>query len=109
MGAVILRKYKNAIIGNFKQHQRCIYNGERKLASNDWLCIYLYVCLPFFPFILPVSNCGTNWHVAEASIASPYRAFSKEKIFANIGVHIGLDSANITLRGIDRLLFLLLL
>ncbi|KAJ6225471.1 hypothetical protein RDWZM_004016 [Blomia tropicalis] len=47
-----------------------------------------------------LSNCGTNWHVAEASIASPYRAFSKEKIFANIGVHIGLDSANITLRAL---------
>ena len=46
-----------------------------------------------------VANCGTSWHVANASISSPYRAFSKEKIFANIGVKVGLQSVNITLRG----------
>lgn len=46
-----------------------------------------------------VSNYGTDWHVAQATISSPYRAFSKEKISANVGVKIGLNSVNITLQG----------
>ncbi|KAH9391266.1 hypothetical protein TYRP_006865 [Tyrophagus putrescentiae] len=50
--------------------------------------------------VILLSNCGTNWHVASASIASPYRAFSREKIFADVGVHIGLDSVNITLKAL---------
>lgn len=50
--------------------------------------------------IILVSNFGTNWHVANANISSPYRAFSKEKIFANIGVCVGLQSVNITLQAL---------
>lgn len=48
---------------------------------------------------MPVANYGTSWHVAGGQIASPYRAFSREKIFADVGVHIGLDNVNITLKG----------
>lgn len=54
-----------------------------------------------------VANFGTSWHVAQASISSPYRAFSKEKIFANIGVRVGLQSVNITLKGSFIILFIL--
>lgn len=43
-------------------------------------------------------NFGTSWHVAHATISSPYRAFSKDKIHADLGVHVGLNSVNITLR-----------
>ncbi|GFW75535.1 dual oxidase maturation factor 1 [Trichonephila clavipes] len=45
-----------------------------------------------------VSNYGTEWHVAQATISSPYKAFSREKIFADVGVKIGLNSVNITLQ-----------
>ncbi|RWS13957.1 dual oxidase maturation factor 2-like protein [Dinothrombium tinctorium] len=45
-----------------------------------------------------VANFGTSWHVAQATISSPYRAFSKEKISAKVGVNVGLQSVNITLK-----------
>ena len=45
-----------------------------------------------------MANFGTCWYVASADISSPYRAFSKEKIYAKVGVKVGLQSVNITLR-----------
>lgn len=42
---------------------------------------------------------GSAWHVAGARVNSTYRSFSKEKIVANIGVHVGLKHVNITLQG----------
>ncbi|KAK8768489.1 hypothetical protein V5799_015045 [Amblyomma americanum] len=41
---------------------------------------------------------GSDWHVASAVVSSPYRAFSADRISARVGVHIGLNSVNITLR-----------
>jgi hypothetical protein len=46
---------------------------------------------------LPVGNSGTSWHVANAEIASAYKAFSVDKIMGRVGVYIGLDHANVTL------------
>ncbi|GIX79645.1 dual oxidase maturation factor 1 [Caerostris extrusa] len=45
-----------------------------------------------------LANYGTDWHVSEASISTPYRAFSREKLFADISVRIGLNSVNVTLQ-----------
>ncbi|CAL1263790.1 unnamed protein product [Larinioides sclopetarius] len=45
-----------------------------------------------------LANNGTDWHVSEASISTPYRAFSREKLFADISVRIGLNSVNVTLQ-----------
>ncbi|XP_049269898.1 dual oxidase maturation factor 1 [Rhipicephalus sanguineus] len=45
---------------------------------------------------------GSDWHVASAVVSSPYRAFSADRISARIGVHIGLNSVNITLRAMPR-------
>ncbi|GIY13229.1 dual oxidase maturation factor 1 [Caerostris extrusa] len=45
-----------------------------------------------------VSNYGTEWHVAQATISSHYKAFSREKIYADVAVKIGLNSVNITLQ-----------
>lgn len=42
---------------------------------------------------------GSSWHVANSAIVSSYRAFSKEKIAADLGVHVGLRHVNITLQG----------
>uniref|UniRef100_T1JS84 Dual oxidase maturation factor 1 n=1 Tax=Tetranychus urticae TaxID=32264 RepID=T1JS84_TETUR len=52
----------------------------------------------FIGCTITVAHCGSSWHIAEASISSPYRAFSKQKIFADVGVYIGLQSVNITLK-----------
>ena len=42
---------------------------------------------------------GSSWHVARTEIVSSYRAFSKEKIVAELGAYIGLAHVNITLCG----------
>lgn len=47
---------------------------------------------------------GSAWHVANASVISTYKAFSKEKIASNVGVYVGLRHVNITLQGIFVLL-----
>ncbi|KAG8158044.1 hypothetical protein JTE90_022549, partial [Oedothorax gibbosus] len=44
------------------------------------------------------TNNGTDWHVSEASISTPYRAFSREKLYADINVRIGLNSVNVSLQ-----------
>lgn len=46
-----------------------------------------------------VSLFGSTWQVANASIVSTYKAFSKEKIRADVGVYVGLRHVNITLQG----------
>ncbi|KAJ9589691.1 hypothetical protein L9F63_017097, partial [Diploptera punctata] len=40
---------------------------------------------------------GSCWHVASTQIVSSYRAFSREKIVAQLGAYIGLGHVNITL------------
>jgi len=42
---------------------------------------------------------GSSWHVAHSTIVAPYKAFSREKLPAKIGAHIGLMHVNITLTG----------
>ncbi|GIY76086.1 dual oxidase maturation factor 1 [Caerostris darwini] len=64
----------------------------------------LFVSVPFFPMLWDqgnewgFSNYGTEWHVAQATISSHYKAFSREKIYADVAVKIGLNSVNITLQ-----------
>ena len=45
-----------------------------------------------------VGQHGSAWHTAEVEISSAYRAFSKEKVMGVLGVHIGLNSVNVTLK-----------
>nr|CAD7398482.1 unnamed protein product [Timema cristinae] len=45
-----------------------------------------------------VTRYGSGWHVASTEIISSYRAFSREKIVAELGAFIGLGHVNITLR-----------
>jgi hypothetical protein len=46
-----------------------------------------------------VARYGSAWHVARTEIVSSYRAFSREKIEAELGAYIGLGHVNVTLRG----------
>lgn len=45
---------------------------------------------------------GSAWHVGSSQVLSSYRAFSREKIHATLGVNIGLDHANVTMRVIPQ-------
>lgn len=42
---------------------------------------------------------GSSWHIANTKILSPYSAFSKELLSAELGAYIGLTHVNITLLG----------
>lgn len=44
-----------------------------------------------------VARLGSAWHVAQSTIVAPYKAFSREKLPARLGAHIGLMHINITL------------
>jgi hypothetical protein len=46
-----------------------------------------------------VAKYGSAWHVARTQIVSSYRAFSREKVVAELGAYIGLGHVNVTLRG----------
>lgn len=72
-----------------------IFPGIRKEKFTTFFTVTLSL---FVGATILVSIYGSSWHVSEASIMSTYKAFSKEKIAANIGVHVGLGHINITLR-----------
>uniref|UniRef100_A0A1A9UXK8 Uncharacterized protein n=1 Tax=Glossina austeni TaxID=7395 RepID=A0A1A9UXK8_GLOAU len=44
-----------------------------------------------------LTRLGSAWHVANTTIIAPYKAFSREKLPARIGTHIGLMHVNVTL------------
>ncbi|XP_014669691.1 PREDICTED: dual oxidase maturation factor 1-like [Priapulus caudatus] len=104
-----------------------LYGENRTSVTQDALLVALYILFIMFMFafliILPgirkerfktffavtvslfvgtvilVCTYGSDWHVGEANIACPYKAFSDIKIEARVGVKIGLRSFNITLHG----------
>lgn len=66
----------------------------RSVFASFWVFSWWVVL-----FIL-VGQLGSSWHVAQQNIIAPYKAFSREKLPAKIGVHIGLMHVNITLSGL---------
>ena len=50
--------------------------------------------------IISVGQHGSAWHTAEVKIQSAYRAFSREKVMGTLGVNIGLNSVNVTLKAL---------
>jgi hypothetical protein len=47
-----------------------------------------------------VGQHGSAWHTAEAEVSTAYRAFSKEKVMADLGINIGLNAVNVSLRAL---------
>jgi len=59
---------------------------------------YEWHCCDLFVAFLLVGNMASEWHVAEKQITSAYRAFSSEKIVGDLGVYIGFNHVNVSLR-----------
>lgn len=56
--------------------------------------------LRMFLLLHTVSAYGQEWEKAEVhSVKTPYKTFFNKEIIADIGVKIGLNSVNITLKG----------
>lgn len=68
--------------------------------SNKFLFLLgFYCCYSVSIVVVLVTRLGSAWHVAHITIIAPYKAFSREKLPARIGTHIGLMHVNITLTG----------
>lgn len=72
-----------------------VFPGIRKERLSTFISVTTSL---FVGAVILISNHGTDWHVAQTTISSPYRAFSRELIVANLGVRIGLNSVNVTLQ-----------
>ncbi|XP_065160807.1 dual oxidase maturation factor 1 isoform X2 [Atheta coriaria] len=77
-----------------------IYPGIRKERFTTFFTVTLSL---FTGATILVSLFGSGWHVGHASIVSSYKAFSKEKVVADIGVYVGLNHVNITLQATPAL------
>jgi len=72
-----------------------IFPGVRRQRFTTFTSVTLSL---FVGTAILVGQHGSAWHSAEVEISSAYRAFSKEKVMGVLGVHIGLNSVNVTLR-----------
>lgn len=76
-----------------------IFPGVRKERFSTFCTVTLSLLTGI---VICVCNVGSSWHVADGVIRSSYRAFSSHKIDATLGVAIGLDHANVTMRVIPQ-------
>ncbi|KAL3275470.1 hypothetical protein HHI36_020230 [Cryptolaemus montrouzieri] len=74
-----------------------IFPGVRKEKFTTFFTVTLSL---FVGATILVSIFGSSWHIAHTAIFSTYKAFSKEKIAANLGVYVGLAHVNITLQAL---------
>ncbi|XP_018563306.1 dual oxidase maturation factor 1 isoform X2 [Anoplophora glabripennis] len=72
-----------------------IFPGIRKEKFTTFCAVTLSL---FVGATILISIFGSAWHVANAHVNGTYRAFSKEKVLADIGVYVGLKHVNITLQ-----------
>jgi len=72
-----------------------IFPGVRRQRFTTFTSVSLSL---FVGTAILIGIHGSAWHVAEAEISSAYRAFSKEKVMGVLGVNIGLNSVNVTLK-----------
>ncbi|XP_017859116.1 PREDICTED: dual oxidase maturation factor 1 [Drosophila arizonae] len=74
-----------------------IFPGVRKQKFTTFSTVTLSL---FVGLVILITRLGSAWHVAHATIIAPYKAFSREKLPARIGTHIGLMHVNVTLTAI---------
>lgn len=74
-----------------------IFPGVRRQRFTTFTSVTLSL---FVGTAILVGQHGSGWHTADAQISTAYRAFSREKINAELGIDIGLNSVNVTLRAL---------
>jgi len=72
-----------------------IFPGIRKERFSTFCAVTLSLLVGA---TILVSLYGSCWHISETTILSTYRAFSNEKISAQLGAYVGLKHVNITLQ-----------
>jgi len=74
-----------------------IFPGVRRQRFTTFTSVTLSL---FVGTAILVGQHGSAWHTAEVEISSAYRAFSKEKVMGTLGVNIGLNAVNVTLKAL---------
>ncbi|KAL9926432.1 dual oxidase maturation factor 1 [Glossina fuscipes] len=74
-----------------------IFPGVRKQKFTTFSTVTLSL---FVGLVILITRLGSAWHVANTTIIAPYKAFSREKLPARIGTHIGLMHVNVTLTAV---------
>ncbi|XP_043281843.1 dual oxidase maturation factor 1 [Venturia canescens] len=72
-----------------------IFPGIRKEKLTTFWTVTLSL---FVGTTIQVAQYGSTWHTTSSTIVSPYSAFSKQRMSAEIGGYIGLMHINITYR-----------
>lgn len=72
-----------------------IFPGVRRQRFTTFTSVTLSL---FVGTAILLGESGSAWHTAEAEVNTAYRAFSKEKVMGKLGVNIGLNFVNITLK-----------
>ncbi|EEB10699.1 conserved hypothetical protein [Pediculus humanus corporis] len=79
-----------------------IFPGIRKERFTTFLSVILSL---YIGTVILVANNGSSWHVGVIKIVSTYRAYSPDRLHAELGAYIGLDHVNVTLKalpGVNR-------
>ncbi|XP_076326909.1 dual oxidase maturation factor 1-like isoform X2 [Tachypleus tridentatus] len=76
-----------------------VFPGIRKEKFSTFVSVTISL---FIGAVILVTNYGTEWHVAHTKICSSHHAFSRQKIDSILGVCIGLNGANITLKAMPK-------
>jgi len=74
-----------------------IFPGVRRQRFTTFTSVLLSL---FVGTAILIGQHGSAWHTAEAEVSTAYRAFSKEKVMADLGVNIGLNAVNVSLRAL---------
>jgi len=74
-----------------------IFPGVRRQRFTTFTSVSLSL---FVGTAILIGQHGSAWHSSEAQISTAYRAFSNEKINADLTVNIGLNSVNVSLRAL---------
>ncbi|XP_069837983.1 dual oxidase maturation factor 2 isoform X2 [Dendropsophus ebraccatus] len=74
-----------------------IIPGIRGKARQSWICRVIISL--FIGVVTVVVNFTADWEVGSVSAVTTYKSFSNATVTADIGVYVGLNGVNITLKG----------
>ncbi|KAM3926834.1 dual oxidase maturation factor 2 [Leptodactylus fuscus] len=75
-----------------------IIPGIRGKARLSWTCRVIISL--FIGVVTVVVNFTSDWEVGSINAVTTYKSFSNDVVNAEIGIHIGLNGVNITLKGV---------
>lgn len=74
-----------------------IIPGIRGKARLSWMCRVIISL--FIGVVTVVVNFTADWEVGSVNAVTTYKSFSKDLVNADIGIYVGLNGVNITLKG----------